>query len=119
MRQRLLPAVEQYRQLKASDNPADADAYLRQVMGDVVRQPGFQFVLQTIYNVEGVALRELREGSRDVAHCAGRIQASESIRTALLALLPDDVTLAENEPEEEFEDANVYASPFDIAPSGV
>lgn len=114
MKLRQLPAVKQ-----SFDMGPDGPAYRASCVLDVVKMPGFQFILQAINDTEFDAIQGLRHGfpSRpDVL--IGIANAAETIRKRILSLIPEETTIAESEPEEEFE--SPYLSSFDIPPpSGV
>ena len=117
MKYRPLPALEYIQSLVAENRTADAQACTTSAILDLIKHPGFQLVLAAIQTVEGGALEDIRTGTaKNVDHSAGQIYAADRIRKQILALIPDEVTLADAEPQEEFEANEAYSSGFDIFP---
>lgn len=114
MRYRDLPIIAKIKALAETDTAA-AKQLQDQLVLDLFKLPGFQLVLACIQLIEGTAMEALRAGTDPrTERLAGRIEAADAIRRQLVALLPVDVTLSEDEPEEEVESGDVYTSGFNI-----
>lgn len=117
MRLRALPAVKAAADLVAAGRTDEAIAYRNAAMLDLVKQPGFQFALQALNSVEHDAIQDLRHGKNvNSAFLTGIIHAAETIRNRIMSLLPEQVAVADAEPEEEFEEEFLGPSAFSIPP---